>query len=205
MLDVVPSTKVCRGKCGRDLPLDAFGVQKRGLYGRKSECLACLAEKEAVRRACNPEAHREYKRRWWARNPRTETQKKAATLRFKAWYAQNKGRHRATMQRWVRENQAAFKEIQKRYLVKNPVHVRRARHMAAVERTLTQEQWNGILELFGQRCAYCLAETKLTMDHVIPVSRGGPHIAGNVVPACKSCNSKKGARNLFYMLSSRAA
>ncbi|MDB4875733.1 MAG: hypothetical protein JWM41_2179 [Gemmatimonadetes bacterium] len=30
------------------------------------------------------------------------------------------------------------------------------------------------------------------MDHVIPISRGGSHTRENVVPACRSCNSKKG-------------
>ncbi len=29
------------------------------------------------------------------------------------------------------------------------------------------------------------------MDHMMPVSRGGEHSERNVVPACKTCNSKK--------------
>jgi 5-methylcytosine-specific restriction endonuclease McrA len=29
------------------------------------------------------------------------------------------------------------------------------------------------------------------MDHLVPIARGGRSIAGNVVPACKDCNSKK--------------
>ncbi len=31
----------------------------------------------------------------------------------------------------------------------------------------------------------------LTMDHVVPIIRGGRSTKGNVVPACKSCNAKK--------------
>lgn len=43
-------------------------------------------------------------------------------------------------------------------------------------------------------CNYCgkkFKPTELTMDHLIPVSRGGKSTQGNLVPACKECNSKK--------------
>ncbi len=32
---------------------------------------------------------------------------------------------------------------------------------------------------------------ELTMEHVVPIIRGGKSFKGNVVPACKECNSKK--------------
>ena len=44
------------------------------------------------------------------------------------------------------------------------------------------------------RCHYCGMPTtpkELTMDHVIPLSRGGKSTKGNVVPACKICNNMK--------------
>lgn len=59
---------------------------------------------------------------------------------------------------------------------------------------ITQEEWNGILKEFGNRCAYCGSDGKpfgLGMDHVIPLRSGGKHSVGNVVPACRSCNSRK--------------
>ena len=34
---------------------------------------------------------------------------------------------------------------------------------------------------------------KLTMDHIIPVARGGTSTKGNVVPACFACNQSKAA------------
>lgn len=43
-------------------------------------------------------------------------------------------------------------------------------------------------------CHYCQSKVKpseLTMDHVVPVSRGGRTVKNNVVPACKDCNNKK--------------
>ena len=43
-------------------------------------------------------------------------------------------------------------------------------------------------------CYYCrrkVGREQLTMDHVVPLSRGGKSKKGNIVPACKECNSKK--------------
>jgi 5-methylcytosine-specific restriction endonuclease McrA len=46
-------------------------------------------------------------------------------------------------------------------------------------------------------CAYCgvhFVELDLTVEHILPVSRGGRHDWTNVVTACRSCNTRKGNR-----------
>jgi len=46
-------------------------------------------------------------------------------------------------------------------------------------------------------CQYCgirLSDKKLTIDHVLPLSKGGRHSWENVVAACAPCNNKKGDR-----------
>lgn len=45
-------------------------------------------------------------------------------------------------------------------------------------------------------CQYCGATTKLTIDHVIPRSKGGEDSWDNLVVACSSCNVKKGDKML---------
>ncbi|VAX30523.1 HNH endonuclease [hydrothermal vent metagenome] len=43
-------------------------------------------------------------------------------------------------------------------------------------------------------CHYCEAQflpAELTMDHIVPISRGGKSNKGNTVPACKTCNNQK--------------
>ncbi len=52
--------------------------------------------------------------------------------------------------------------------------------------------WNRKIQ--GGLCYYCHREVgreQLTMDHVVPLSRGGKSKKGNIVPACKECNNKK--------------
>ena len=43
-------------------------------------------------------------------------------------------------------------------------------------------------------CYYCgrkFNPVELTMDHLVPIARGGKSVHGNLVPACKECNNKK--------------
>ena len=49
----------------------------------------------------------------------------------------------------------------------------------------------------GWRCVYCgTASGRLTLDHVVPRSRGGESVWENVVTACSPCNLRKGNRTL---------
>ena len=43
-------------------------------------------------------------------------------------------------------------------------------------------------------CQYCGSRTNLTIDHVIPISRGGEWKYDNLVTACSRCNTKKGSK-----------
>lgn len=63
----------------------------------------------------------------------------------------------------------------------------------AKARELRKTQW------WKRRCAvgscyYCkkgVSPKELTMDHIVPIVRGGKTTKGNVVPVCKECNDRK--------------
>lgn len=40
-------------------------------------------------------------------------------------------------------------------------------------------------------CARVVAHRDLTMDHLVPLTRGGRSTKDNLVPCCKDCNNKK--------------
>lgn len=46
----------------------------------------------------------------------------------------------------------------------------------------------------GHKCQYCETTKDLTLDHLIPRSKGGKSTWKNLVSACKRCNSRKGDR-----------
>jgi 5-methylcytosine-specific restriction protein A len=63
----------------------------------------------------------------------------------------------------------------------------------AKARDLRASQWWKRRIERGQ-CHYCrriVGRTALTMDHVVPLGRGGRSVRGNVVAACKACNDRK--------------
>jgi 5-methylcytosine-specific restriction endonuclease McrA len=51
-----------------------------------------------------------------------------------------------------------------------------------------------VLRRDGYRCQYCGSRDSLTVDHVLPRSRGGRDTWENLVAACTPCNNKKGNR-----------
>jgi 5-methylcytosine-specific restriction endonuclease McrA len=51
-----------------------------------------------------------------------------------------------------------------------------------------------ILRHYDYRCIYCGSYKNLSVDHVIPVSKGGKNTWNNLVCACITCNVKKGDR-----------
>lgn len=77
--------------------------------------------------------------------------------------------------------------------------IQRERHKS---RELRRSQWwkrkcdRGI-------CHYCgrvVPPKELTMDHIVPMARGGKTTKGNVVPCCKECNNQKKQLLLLEMI-----
>ncbi len=74
----------------------------------------------------------------------------------------------------------------------DPAHVKREREKA---RQLRATDW-WKAKIAAGVCHYCgkkVGPAALTMDHVIPVARGGKSTRGNCVPCCKECNNSKRA------------
>lgn len=69
-------------------------------------------------------------------------------------------------------------------------HVKREKQKA---REMRQSQWWKNLRGQGQ-CYYCKGKfhpKELTMDHVVPIVRGGRTTKSNIVASCKECNNQK--------------
>lgn len=49
-----------------------------------------------------------------------------------------------------------------------------------------------IKDWWENKCAYCNSTERLTIDHLVPQSKGGPDFTKNVVCCCHSCNQAKG-------------
>ncbi len=60
-------------------------------------------------------------------------------------------------------------------------------------RELRKSQWwkNRVAKGVCHYCGATFPPDELTMDHIVPIVRGGKSSRGNVVPACKECNNRK--------------
>lgn len=61
----------------------------------------------------------------------------------------------------------------------------------------TEKQWQELLKQCNYQCVCCMASTKLTRDHITPVTSNGSDNIENIQPLCKSCNSSKGNRKII--------
>lgn len=76
------------------------------------------------------------------------------------------------------------------YIAADPKHIKKERNKA---RDLRNSQWWKQKLALGI-CYYCegsFSKDKLSMDHLVPMARGGRSTKSNVVVSCKSCNSEK--------------
>lgn len=141
----------------------------------------------------------------WHLEHRSENNRKASERYYK-----NRERRREQMDQWMKSNPEKMKIYRRRYYEKtkeqqakqhliwcrsNPEKIaaknnRRRASVLNLPSTLTGEEAEQMLKGFS--CFYCGSDNnKLTLDHFIPISRGGGTTKANTVIACQNCNSSK--------------
>jgi len=95
-----------------------------------------------------------------------------------------KGGHRKNSLEWAQRNP--------QNISKNSA-IRRAR-LWKIDGSHTEAEWESLKETFDFKCVYCNKKTKLTKDHIIPISKGGDDYITNIQPLCSKCNTTKGNR-----------
>ena len=137
---------------------------------------------------------RDYMRDWSARNKEKvkewsrlwrDANKEKKRASNSVWRDANRERHRENSRRWVENNPVRYREIQK-------LASRKRRAIkAGLSEHHTEEQWNDLLNKYGNCCIACGATGKLEADHVVPIALGGTNDIANIQPLCRSCNARK--------------
>lgn len=185
-------------------------------------CLEC--ERISVRDSYvnNREMHLSSSRRWKENNKErvaayfeaTKPQKKARMAAYRAanhaelvvkkreWRHKNPDKERIQRQRYYATHKkvlaarfAAWAAKKGPMVFRLKANARRALRLAAGSHTKAD-----ILRLLAVqrgRCVYCRCDIRktFTVDHIIPLVRGGSNNPGNLQLACKRCNSSKGAKH----------
>lgn len=186
---------------GCDRELFRFGKGKWRMRFCSVECISAdRRAREAARYAADPEWRalriaREtdrYRREGDRIRARASAYREANAdeirRREREKYRQDPSLKRASALRWARENPDAANAIKRR---------RRALKAKADARVITQRDLRHLEQRQRGCCVYCGERKPLTIEHLIPLSRGGRDSIGNYALACKSCNCSKG--NLLVM------
>lgn len=186
----LPTVKTCT-LCGHEKELDMFYTDSRGKFGKTARCKKCSCMKSMESRRNNPEAARKADKRYRDKNKdRRSAQNKEwmknnrlHRISYKKKYRQDNAEYiSAYMKDWYKRNPHKYSELSNR---------RRAREACVDTRRVSNSEWDKIVKRYNCSCFYCGAKQEVTMDHVVPISRGGRHAIGNLIPACMTCNSSK--------------
>ena len=186
--------KECRS-CGPK-PRSEFYARPDSPDGLRNTCKACVIARvgqspskvarheAAVERKANrvPADTRARLAAWYQANKENRLRQAAA------WNRKNRESNRARSLRWQRENPEKVAESARR---------RRAVKCNSDVRKVSDGDLRRLVGRFRGLCAYCQARPWKHFDHVIPLSRGGRHSIGNLLPACQDCNQQKHAKTVM--------
>ena len=145
----------------------------------------------------NPEKAREIKKNWRKNNPEKVKKhkhnfyvrnKEKIYEHQKEWNEKNKNKRMKMRQKWARENRGLL----------NASRNKRRANKRGSGGSFTADEWNELCKKYDNKCLSCGKKKKLTVDHIVPVSKGGSSNISNIQPLCQSCNSKKGVEVVDY-------
>lgn len=122
--------------------------------------------------------------------------------RTKETYDRHSDRYAAARRKWYQLNRDKALAATKRWSEANRERValtsRLKKHRRRAAGVFTVAEWRAIVALYDGRCLACGSDGPLTIDHVVPVSKGGANTAANVQPLCARCNTSKGTKTTDY-------
>lgn len=201
--------------CYQIKPATMFGMDRQKPDGRRRTCRPCDKARRSQHRILNL-ANEKARARKYRQTHLAETAKKKqayqTTGRGKILMLAASRRYFHTSPRaplYRRRNQAKYRRTAHGRLMGRIRCARRRARLLNCGTGLTTIEWRAIIERQEYRCLYCrepfTRAQEPTMDHMIPLSRGGQHRADNIAAACRRCNSKKGTKTLNEFCGARPA
>ena len=195
IIPCVPDNKKCT-KCKTIKTADKFYPNKCDRSGLGVWCKSCMLRQ--LKTDCNKGGHLYEKKRardniWIKQN--------LEKVRARGRVNDKSPKRKAKKKQWANVNKesryARAKEIREKYPERHRLaavinHARRRALENHVTGTHTKEQWVKLCEYYGNKCLCCGHDGKMTLDHIIPISRPwSSNDIKNIQPLCKSCNSRK--------------
>ena len=205
-------------KCGRWLVASSvnFSKMKTGKYGLRNECKECVRVSAKKYYEENKEGIVEQTKKYQEEN------KEKIAKQKKKYYKENKEKFAEYSKKYQQEHREEIAEQQKKYQREH--REERAEYMKKYYRTpqgqvveinkrsrrrqrkdqqgngITGQQWLEMMKFFGFKCAYSGKSISIkknrSIDHIVPLVKGGAHEIWNCVPMDRSLNSSKHDKDL---------
>lgn len=214
--------QICR-VCKQRKPLREFHRKKDAKLGSQSICKECCLHRAKKYYLDNKEQidartkkynfeHKE-QRAEYTRRYRLE-HKEEEKARFKKYREEHKEQIAKQQRDYCLKHKKQIAERNKQWwqtkrghsLGTTYNHRRRARKAEVEGDGVSPEEFERIIQGQGGKCNMCgkrfCKSRRATMDHIIPLSKGGPHISSNIQALCGSCNSEKHAKIMKCFINS---
>lgn len=163
--------------------------------------------------------HREQARRANRRNPELASKRdlryrKSHKEQLRAYRKKYRKRNlekirtymRGYLKKYRSKNKHRFIQYRKTWALRNPASLQAKRYAKRafekqIEGSYSALEWQTLCRKYDYRCLRCgkrEPDIKLTVDHIIPTSRGGTNYIDNIQPLCGECNSSKGTNTIDY-------
>lgn len=192
--------KLCRD-CGKTKDISEFRKDSRKKSGYGSYCKTCSSARAKKWQRENPELRRQRDAAWYRDNK--ERKKATDQARLPKYRARRSDLDRA---KWLARTPEERREKLNRWYWANDKHVHRYHRARLAVARAQGADWSVFPEsleyvqlISDDPCVYC-GDASTTIDHIVPVSRGGTGEWKNLAPACVPCNSSKQADPLLTYL-----
>ena len=166
---ITVSNKLCP-TCRVEKSAECFGTNPSSKDGLRNECKDCRNAKTRFKYETDSDFRE------------NESVRAAVNYQKDRVYILERGK------KWAQEN--PDKKIES-------VHRRIARLYGQVEFDLPKDFIKILIEKQNHHCIYCARDNvQLTVEHMLPLSRGGKHCFSNIVLACTTCNFSKNNKTL---------
>lgn len=187
--------KIC-STCDEEKDISSFTTKASTEDGLNTQCKACV---------------KEYSRKYYKKNQTKCLERNRSFLKLNPeyhseYYVENKEEILKKNTTYNKKNRDRINTNAGTWRKKNPNKVssylnKRRTRKQGNGGSYNVGEWQRLKEETGNICLCCGIsgnEVTLTVDHVIPISRGGRNCVENLQPLCQSCNSSKGTKSIDY-------
>lgn len=188
----------CR-KCFTYKPTSEFSKNGFPRKGIRNTCKKCANKYAYSQYHSNPDRYKEYKKKYYQDHKKDLNRKHEVYRKSHPDYVLRMRKKASEyLKSWLQTPSGRI--LRRIYSAKGKE--KRRKESKNVTNNLTKNDVLDLLNIQCGRCARCQvkfsSQVPYTLDHVLPLSKGGGLTRSNIQLLCRPCNSSKGTKNILY-------